>query len=795
MDKEYLFRESEVFCVAPWAHMHVLTNGEIYPCCMSAHDSDNSIGHLRRGDTLESAWNSEKMRALRLRMLRGEKSSLCERCYKNEELGQKSWRTSTNGLMPHHYPMVEKTDEDGGLDEVNLPYLDIRFSNVCNLKCRICTPKLSSSWYQDGVAMGMASRDPALIRATEDPQVLWDQILPLIPKAERFHFAGGEPLVMEEHYQLLDMLLEEKMYDVRLTYNTNLSRFRYKEYDVMEMWKQFSNIHVRASLDGMGERGDYMRKGQKWDQIVSNRERMLKECPHVEFCILATVNIMNVLHMPDFYREWVERGYIRPSEIHLNILFEPEYYNIRGLPLRLKKRVEEKYRGFIEDYVEGLGEEAHTAKEHFESVLQYMNVEDMDVTEEFRRYTNDLDILRGERFKEVFPEISELVEPTTYVAHLYRGRSKRKFRRLDEAIVDFDQAIEEMAELGPGVRYKDFGNEVRLDSTLTQAYIERGQLKVELERMEEALQDFTQAAELDVNAYAKRGQLKIELGDMDGALQDFDRAAELDATTYAKRGQLKRERGASEGAIQDFTRAAELEPSGTLEYINQRIEESQEGKIDLLPNSEDLKEEDIFSTLAFGYYLRGIARRELGDTEGALLDFGQALELEPTLAQAYVEKEKLKQRGEDGKGRLEEDTRESKWWLRVEEGNKAILTFPPDSPEIVRVAIEKADTKSPWDIQLNCANLAVRANRGYVFSFRARADSSRSVILGLAKAHEPWDGLGLYKDIVLTSEWQDFQEEFVPTADEEDARIHFDLGVSDIPIEVEGGTLSSLPRD
>ena len=212
MDKEHLLEKSPVFCIAPWTHIHVLTTGEVFPCCMSAHKPENAIGNLQRGDTLESAWNSKRMRALRLKMLQGKPSSLCERCYKMEEVGQESWRTSENRQMSHHFAEVQKTDKWGRLDELHLPYLDIRFSNVCNLKCRICTPKLSSSWYKDGVALGyVKSRDPVVVRATKDPQTLWDQIVPLIPRAEHFHFAGGEPLIMEEHYQILDLLTQKQL--------------------------------------------------------------------------------------------------------------------------------------------------------------------------------------------------------------------------------------------------------------------------------------------------------------------------------------------------------------------------------------------------------------------------------------------------------------------------------------------------------------------------------------------------------------------------------------------------------
>ncbi len=143
----------------------------------------------------------------------------------------------------------------------------------------------------------------------------------------------------------------------------------------------------------------------------------------------------------------------------------------------------------------------------------------------------------------------------------------------------------------------------------------------------------------------------------------------------------------------------------------------------------------------------------------------------------------------------EADTREIKWWLRAARGNTAKLVFPPDDPELVRITIEKAETKTSSDIQLNQPQLRVKADHRYLLHFRARADSPRNIIVGFAKAHEPWDNLGLYRNIGLKTEWQNFDIEFVATADDENARIHFDVGERDISFELSSVSLRSLEDD
>jgi hypothetical protein len=148
---------------------------------------------------------------------------------------------------------------------------------------------------------------------------------------------------------------------------------------------------------------------------------------------------------------------------------------------------------------------------------------------------------------------------------------------------------------------------------------------------------------------------------------------------------------------------------------------------------------------------------------------------------------------DDPRGYFEmEDQRVSRWGLRVAGGSEASLVFPPDDPELVRIEIRRAETKSGFDIQLNQPRLKVKSNHRYTIAFRARADRPRSIVLGFSMAHEPWSGIGLYKRIKLTPEWQSFQEDFIATADDDNARIHFDAGDSDIPVELSSVSLRGL---
>jgi glycosyltransferase involved in cell wall biosynthesis len=140
---------------------------------------------------------------------------------------------------------------------------------------------------------------------------------------------------------------------------------------------------------------------------------------------------------------------------------------------------------------------------------------------------------------------------------------------------------------------------------------------------------------------------------------------------------------------------------------------------------------------------------------------------------------------------LEPDARKVKWELRCARGNRACVVYPA-ADDTIRVEIETAVSAPPWDVQLNQAHFTVEAYRSYAVRLRARAEESRKFCVGVSRAHEPWSGLGLYETRALTHDWQELELRFVCDATDDNARIHFDLGGSDIAVEFAAVRLDSV---
>lgn len=408
--RKKLLENSEVFCMAPWIQLHAQTNGKVAPCCMSSFNPENPIGDLNQDPDLSNSWNSSNMKQLRLDMLNGRKNSLCFNCYKYQDLGRNSERHHYNRDFQHYYSRVEHTNKDGSINDLAIPILDIRFSNKCNYKCRICNSEYSTLWYDEEVKLGRQINPVNKeIKVAQDEVKFWESFKALLPTVKRLHFAGGEPLFMDEHYATLEYLIEIGNTDVNLTYNTNFSTLRYKRYNVIELWKKFRQVDIWASLDGMGEKGDYQRKGQKWNEVEENIRTIQRECSNIFFGVNVTVSIFNIFHVPDFFKHMVEQKFVSPDRMNLYPLFGPNHFCVDTLPKELKEKATVLYADFELNYLNKLSK-SENIKNHCKSVSTLMNSNERNLAGEFNHTIKSVDTIRGEDFSQVFPELTSMIK-------------------------------------------------------------------------------------------------------------------------------------------------------------------------------------------------------------------------------------------------------------------------------------------------------------------------------------------------------------------------------------------------
>jgi organic radical activating enzyme len=415
-DQQHKLMESEYFCMLPWLHLHAWPDGRAYPCCLAK--AAHPVGNFKE-KSMREIWNDEPMREMRRNMLADKPCRQCGDCYEQEAAGFASMRNNSNKSFGHHINEIADTLPDGSLPDMKLHYWDVRFSNICNLKCRSCGSIFSSRWYDDDVKIWGKELRPRVSFAGRHEEDVWEQMQEHIPHLDQIYFAGGEPLIMEEHNRILKLLIEKGNTRVRLIYNTNLTELKFKRESVLDLWKHFPTVCVAASLDDMGDRASIIRSGTDWNKVEQNIRDLKRECPHIDFMISPTLSIMNIWNFVPFHRYMVESGFIRAQDFNLNILQGPDYYRIDMLPPTIKQQFKQEF----EAHIEWLRDQdtIQRAIGGFQGAIAFMmSTDNSHLLPEFWNTVNDLDWSRNEDLLQVVPELAAIAE--------YRPVSRRPLR-------------------------------------------------------------------------------------------------------------------------------------------------------------------------------------------------------------------------------------------------------------------------------------------------------------------------------------------------------------------------------
>lgn len=413
---ENLVENSKHFCVLPWVHFHAWPDKRVMPCCIA--DSNMPVAEIKSDESIIQMMNSEEYKKMRLAMLDDEPVEACKRCYDLELMGTWTMRQSHNKRRGKEYAdlIVDNTNKDGSLNEFTMKYMDIRFSNLCNMKCRSCGPSCSSQWAQEfleergsEVFQEYFGTTKIVINNNED-QTLMSKLKPYLADVTEVYFAGGEIIITPEHYECLDYWVENDLCDqVELTYTTNFSTLKYKKnVDLIEYWKKFPKLKIWASLDAHEDVAECIRKGTNWEKIVENIRIVQREVPHAEFQITPTISIWNVFTFPDFFDYMIKEGFIDTnSSPRFNLATNPWYANIMILPVHIKRRLIELYRVYQDKYKDNVD-----IYNGFKMIIYNLaqGDENKGGIQEFIQFNEELDQFRDEKLEDVIPELKEVFE-------------------------------------------------------------------------------------------------------------------------------------------------------------------------------------------------------------------------------------------------------------------------------------------------------------------------------------------------------------------------------------------------
>lgn len=417
LDARTVLKENKSFCAAPWIHTHIWPDGRVFSCCLAEYDA--VLGNVSNTDKFSDVWNNENYRTLRKDMVEGKlRTDICNRCYVQEKHGIDSLRLRlTRNFWDDTIEQLYSTSEDFSTN-LKISYWDYRFNNICNFSCRTCGPDLSSSWYQDHISLygNVPTHAPTkfvVIDSVNHNSLHQELIENQLDHVKEIYFAGGEPILMPEHLDVIQRLLKHRCSEVSLKYSTNASTLSYKGFDFLEAWPKFKDVVIFVSLDEIFERAEYWRNGTNWSKLEKNIKALVeleKKFPNVEIGYAPTISIFNMHRLDTMVEYLIKNNLIHfTTPFSFNILQGPKDFNIKNATTelkemarvslkKLKRMLYPKFSHDIKIMQNWLGEECEDKEYYFKTA----------------KHLAEIDKVRNQSIKNIAPEIYNIYKEYMY---------------------------------------------------------------------------------------------------------------------------------------------------------------------------------------------------------------------------------------------------------------------------------------------------------------------------------------------------------------------------------------------
>ena len=392
------------FCVLPWVSLEASPVGTVRPCCLADDELVDNAGNkfnLATAD-FKGIQNSNSMRELRQEFVDGKQPKTCRKCWKEERAGRTSKRMHTLDRLKHMLP-----DQEWTADAKPLMFLDLKLGNICNLKCRICGSWSSSTFAAEELQHLMRNEDRKdnhhyhMLRQGAWPrenQQFWSEITSISDQIQYIEFTGGEPFMIQEHFDLLQGLVDRGLAgNIEIHYNTNGTQW---PETAEAIWQHFKIVEIAFSIDDVGERFEYQRSNAVWTEVINNIARfreLRSRHTNIRLQICCTINVFNVYYL-ETVANWILEQ--RMDFIYWNMMHDAYFFSISSLPEQAKQAITER---LLTANVPG------PVREEFARVADFMNRGVSLDGEQLRREVGNLDRRRGQNLVAVQPELAELV--------------------------------------------------------------------------------------------------------------------------------------------------------------------------------------------------------------------------------------------------------------------------------------------------------------------------------------------------------------------------------------------------
>ena len=422
-----LVSKTKSFCPMLWNHITISPNTAIkHFCCIAGGGDDEP--------SFEKYWNGERINQARVDMLHSKRPKECNVCWTREDAGIKSHRTNNISMFNSDYDKLKsdhwkKLYENivSTLADKKMPhqpqYYDVKFGNLCNLKCRMCNPESSSQinkeaisnthLYESNLYPHKSIDDSLFLWFKNKDNSFWQDFNSFSKDVYKFKFTGGEPLLIDEVIHFLQKLIkEDKAKNIMLHLITNATKI--DEKLLVGTLLKFKTLKINVSVDGAYNHYEYIRYPGRWQTLDNNMKLLRKhdvlangfntvnDYSKIQLSISPVLQMYNLFNIIDIYKYAESIGSVI---LDVNFVESPKHMAPRNMTNEMKNIV-------IEYYSKSISEIQYPEhKTHINYFIEYLSnteANDDSAIEKFVTYTNTYDKLRNQNFKNSCPKEYEL---------------------------------------------------------------------------------------------------------------------------------------------------------------------------------------------------------------------------------------------------------------------------------------------------------------------------------------------------------------------------------------------------
>jgi len=373
-----LYNQNKHFCSAPWGLFTVLMDGKVMTCAKGT----GTVGDLTK-NTIQEVLQSNKYKEIKQDILADRVTHNCAQCIQREN----STQAGEYNAYRNHYnrTCIDSSVNHEDITDFKLNALDLHWSSTCDLKCVTCWPKQSSSIARE---QGL----PVLHTPTKIAEQLIDYIVDNQSELREIYLSGGEPTLVKYNLKLLKLL--DKNPSLSLRVNTNL-QWNTSNSIVQEILK-FPNVTFTCSVDGIGDKFNYIRRGANWERTVQNIE-FLKQQSNVQLRVNTVFFVLTGQELPDIIDYFMQDIGVMDCTIN-QIEMGHDDLRCRNYAPEIKSRVRSRIENYLTKYVDNL---------NICGNLKNCLIElEHDATDSYKEYLDHIDGLQGTNWGKLWPELT-----------------------------------------------------------------------------------------------------------------------------------------------------------------------------------------------------------------------------------------------------------------------------------------------------------------------------------------------------------------------------------------------------